>query len=139
MEKLAYKVSNLQKAFDAFQNAVEWRQLRFESASTIEQDTCTASVIKHFELCYEMLWKTLKVYLLERFGTETSGSKTVFRACLEQKIITELELAQLMRLVDLRNMTTHVYDENFANEVCAEIIEHVPAIESLISNIQKGS
>lgn len=35
-----------------------------------QQEAYTASVIKHFELFYELFWKFLKYYLEKKYGTD---------------------------------------------------------------------
>lgn len=85
MEKIEYKHNALLKSKNAFERALElYKNPRGKSQAEIE--AYTASVIKHFELFYEMIWKFFKFYLFKQYGTQTTGSKTVFRACYDQKI-----------------------------------------------------
>ena len=103
--------------------------------SQAELEAYTASVIKHFELYFEMLWKFYKAYLFDKYGSETTGSKTVFKACMNNKIINEQELEQLLEIVEIRNATTHVYNEENAQELCAKIDNHYAVLKKLTESV----
>lgn len=130
-------MEQLLNSFNALKRAINLHQKRYNSAELDEQEAYTASVIKHFELCYEMVWKFFKLYLFEKFGTDVTDSKTVFRACCDHKIITTQELSILLKLVEARNLTTYTYDEEAAHQICQEIFIYTPTLEILIKNAQK--
>lgn len=135
MEKLGFRYTKLINAQKALDRAIVLYNKRYDTAEEAEQETYTASVIKHFELFYEMLWKFLKYYLLDQFGTDASGSKTIFRACYDQKLLSENELRQLLEVVEIRNTTAHVYDEQTARDICASIFIYSPVLQKFVQAI----
>ena len=85
-----------------------------------------------------MLWKFFKSYLQEIYGIQTLGSKTIFRACYEKKLIDAVVLEKLLEIVELRNATVHVYDEAAAIRISDSIIAHYDAMKVLINVINKA-
>lgn len=117
MERLNERYTTLIKAQKAFKRAQNLYEKKFQDAEQAEREAYTASVIKHFELFYEMLWKFFKGYLQEKYGMITIGSKTIFRACYDQKLIDEATMQKLLEIVEIRSQTTHVYNEATAIQV----------------------
>lgn len=90
------------------------------------------SMIKRFELTYETFWKYLKVYLSIKHGIDVAAPKDVFRTCLRLNITNSEETNKLLEMVDSRNLTTHLYDQEMAHEV---IIKLVPSYLDLVQKI----
>ncbi len=131
MEKLNYKYQTLLKAQAAFERSLKLYK-NPTSQGQAELEAYTASVIKHFELFFETLWKYLKLFLSQKYGIEAVGSKTIFRACSDTKLITANELEDCLETVEIRNNTTHVYDELQATELSEKIITHYAVLKKLL-------
>jgi nucleotidyltransferase substrate binding protein (TIGR01987 family) len=136
LEKLNNKYQNLIRSLGALSRSIELYKSPHPHATLAEEEAYTASVIKHFELFFETFWKFFKVYLLERFGTDVAGSKTIVKACLTHKLITEQELAILLAIIDERNVTTHVYDEEMAERICQKIIDYYGIVRPIAERIK---
>lgn len=93
------------------------------------------SVIKRFELCYDLLWKCLKDYLTDQFGIEVASPKKVFQECFNQKIISQEQLKEALVMSDDRNLTVHTYDDQMASDVAGKAISHLNLILQLFSLI----
>lgn len=94
------------------------------------------SVIKRFELCYDLLWKSLKDLLLKSYGQEVASPKKVFQECFNQKLISEAELKEALTMSDDRNMTVHTYDNQMAEEVSQKAESHFNLMKKLYSIIK---
>jgi nucleotidyltransferase substrate binding protein (TIGR01987 family) len=136
MEKLNYKYQKLIRSQDACQRALSLYKNPRPDATEGELEAYTASVIKHFELFYEMLWKFLKYYLAATHGSEAKGSKTVFREIHTHGLINNHELDRLLAIVENRNTTTHVYDEQTARSMCNEILIDFPIMKNIVVSLQ---
>ena len=91
--------------------------LRTEEPNKLER----LGIIRIFELCYELAWKTLQDYLREIGYVDVAGPKPVIRHAFEAGLIGDGELwAQMHRA---RNESTHVYNPEKAQELEAEIRE----------------
>ena len=78
------------------------------------------SLIKRFEFSYEMAWKLMMSYEKENGIVEVLGSKDVIRQAFKLSIVNNGET--WLEMVDARNKTSHLYDEEMATDVVDEII-----------------
>jgi nucleotidyltransferase substrate binding protein (TIGR01987 family) len=137
MERLKERYATLILSQEAFVRAQILYTEKFPHSERAEREAFLASIIKHFELFYEMLWKFFKAYLLEKDGIQTIGSKSVFRACYEKHLIDVKTLESLLDAVEIRNTTAHVYDEFTAIRISNAIVEHYVAMKNLIQAVEK--
>ncbi len=72
------------------------------------------AVIKAFEYCYELSWKTLKK-ILDYKGIEAIGSRDVFREAAKVGLIDDPEI--WFGFIEDRNLSSHTYNEDTANEL----------------------
>ena len=78
------------------------------------------SLIKRFEFSYEMAWKLMMSYEKENGITGVLGSKDVIRQAFKLSLVNNGEA--WLEMVDTRNKTSHLYDEEMAADVIDEII-----------------
>lgn len=123
MESLERKHKNFMKAYKALQESLEVMKDQKMIPGPIH-NVIVAGVIKHYELAYETGWKFLKVYLQTKVGVEIASPKNVFRACYQYQILPKHITDTLLQLVDERNLTVHIYDDQMAQRICDAIIEY---------------
>ena len=85
--------------------------------STVIRD----GVIQRFEFTFELAWKSLREYMQDQ-GADMSGivfSKQVFKAAYAAQIINDADI--WLDMLDSRNITSHVYDDQQAAQVVAAI------------------
>lgn len=78
------------------------------------------SLIKRFEFTYEMGWKLMMSFEKENGVTGMLGSKDVIRHAVALGLIENGEA--WMDMIDARNQTSHVYDEDTAVDIADSII-----------------
>ena len=78
------------------------------------------SLIKRFEFSYEMGWKLMMSFEKENGVTGMLGSKDVIRHAVALGLVENGEV--WMDMIDARNQTSHVYDEDTAADVADSII-----------------
>lgn len=121
-KKVWYSMNKLENKIDNFKNAVN-RLL--EAAEELKKDETNSVVrdgmIQRFEFTYELSWKTTKEYL-EHIGIAGKTSpRSVIKEAYAQNLIED-EKSWLIMIND-RNLTSHVYSERMAQEICSRIIE----------------
>lgn len=89
---------------------------RYQKLNEFERD----SLIKRFEFTYEMGWKLMMSFEKENGVTGMLGSKDVIRHAVALGLIENGEA--WMDMIDARNQTSHVYDEETAADVSDSII-----------------
>lgn len=87
------------------------------------------ATIQRFEFTFELSWKFLKDYFLEK-GLQLNYPKEVIKEAFSVGIIDN-EKVWLLMLSD-HNMTSHTYDEKLADEIYARIKEYVPELKKLL-------
>jgi nucleotidyltransferase substrate binding protein (TIGR01987 family) len=114
-------ISALKKAAQAFENALVFAG-KVEAKPSNEREfyefeTASAAVIQHFEFSYELCWKTMKRFIEMDIGSEADilTRKDIFRISAEKRLINDFD--RWVEFQRARNRTSHVYDEEVANEV----------------------
>jgi nucleotidyltransferase substrate binding protein (TIGR01987 family) len=116
-------ITALKKATAAFDNALAFagkveskpkKDLEF-----FELESARASAIQHFEICYELCWKTMKRFIEMDIGAEADilTRKDFFRVSAEKCLIEDFD--RWARFHRARNLTSHVYNEETASEIYA--------------------
>lgn len=96
------------------------------------------AMIKRFEFCFELVWKTAKDYLWEIEGIEAASPKKVIRVCREQALLTTEEAMFALQMTDDRNLTAHTYDEIFAQAMAACIKNYANLLEAWLSLLSRS-
>lgn len=100
-----------------------------EGAAEAQDELDRDGVIQRFEFCFELLWKTLKIFLLSK-GIDVRSPKDSLKAAFAQGWITDEE-AFLDMLAD-RNRTSHIYSREEAQNVFDRVRnQYVPLIDAL--------
>ena len=94
------------------------------------------SVIKTFELCYDLLWKSLKDFIEKKLGILVTSPKKVFQEARTQNLIDDREFKEMLAVVDDRNLTARTYDEDFAESVAQRAIAHFDLMKKVAEKIK---
>lgn len=79
-------------------------------------------LIKAFEYTYELSWKTLQDLLKEKGYSDIIGPRPVIEQSFQDGLITDGK--GWMQMHKSRNLTSHTYDEETADEIIDQIREH---------------
>lgn len=113
MDKLTEKGSKLAQAVARLEEALGDYQ-------TYPLDSIRDGVIQRFEFCTELAWKTTREYLIDQgFSEGINSPKSVMRKAYSSGLLREEQT--WIDLLDARNLTSHLYDENTAQKVFAQI------------------
>ena len=115
-------ISALKKAAQAFDNALAFagkvEAKPADAQEFYELESARTAAIHHFEFTYELCWKTMKRYIEMDSGSEEADvltRKDLFRLSAEKRLITDFH--QWVKFHEARNRTTHVYNEEVADDV----------------------
>ena len=100
-----------------------------------ENDIALDAAIQRFEFSFELFWKTLKVFLLEAGGIQISSPKQVLKEAFSQGWINEEQ--KWLDLLDARNLTSHVYNEQKAQEIYRMIEENAPMMHADYASLKE--
>ena len=84
------------------------------------------SLIQRFEFCSDLFWKYLKLYMTERLNRniEVSAPKPVIRDAHNAKIITEADTRDLLEMISDRNLSSHIYKEEVADQIGVKVARY---------------
>jgi nucleotidyltransferase substrate binding protein (TIGR01987 family) len=108
MERLRQRIETANNALTTLEQV-----LLIEKPSSIERDAS----IQRFEYSFEAQWKLAKQFLRDFEGIDSGSPKGVIRSCHETGVLTEDETIKALEMVDDRNLTSHTYNEELAEEI----------------------
>ncbi|HAR86146.1 MAG TPA: nucleotidyltransferase [Clostridium sp.] len=129
MRSIEFKYINLKKAYGKLKEVSDI----YDGKNEIIRD----SLIQRFEFTYELTHKTMKEFMKYLGVTlENSFPRTIFKKAYVNNLISDDKV--WINLLEDRNSTSHIYNENLANEVADRIIkDYVNAIGELVENLEK--
>lgn len=113
------RLANYDRAVSHLGNVVE--RIRCSAGDDSElYEMMRDSLIKRFEFTFELAWKVMKDYAEYQGETDIKGSRDAMRRSLQMGIIEDPEW---LEAIELRNLTSHRYDEEMVSEASKAIIE----------------
>jgi len=97
------------------------------------------STIQRFEFTLEIAWKSIKTFLLEHDGVECRSPKSCMREFFSIGYVSNEEVANLLAMIDDRNLATHTYHEELANEIFLHIAEYITLLNKIYHTIKENS
>lgn len=122
--KLVGQIQVLQKALDALSEAVALEPTRIHKDATIQR----------FEFSFELIWKMLQTYVRDQ-GIEVFAPRNVFREAHRLNVIDNLNV--WFAYLQARNSTTHVYNEQMADEIYMQAKTFVSAANTVIEKVME--
>ncbi|MBC99351.1 MAG: hypothetical protein CME63_16530 [Halobacteriovoraceae bacterium] len=113
---MAVSLTELEKVVKALEEA-----LKAEKNELVRDAT-----IQRFEFCVELSWKTAK----KKMGTSTTAPKQVIREMAQNKMITDADF--WLKSIDQRNLSSHTYNEDLAEQVYSFAADFLPEAQKLI-------
>ncbi len=112
------RFENYRKALSRLGTAVDIVSERIYDDDEID-DLLKEGLIQRFEYTHELAWKVMKDYAEYQGYTEVRGSRDAFRKGLEIGLIDSRDW---MSSIEDRNLTSHNYDDDTAEEIYEAII-----------------
>lgn len=109
------------------------KQLNYEEEYRIHRD----SIIQRFEYSIDLFWKYIKIYLESKhviLKISVAG-EAIKQACLS-KIINEQESEQILEMLKSRNLTSHMYAEEVAEQLAADIPNYHARMLAIVEQLK---
>ena len=117
------------RRFADFQQAIARLE---ESLSEPRSGIVRDSSIKRFELCFELSWKVIQIYLRLR-GLTCRSPRDCLKEAFGYGLLGDEQL--WARMAQDRNLSVHTYNEELANQVYARLTDYSTALRSLCEAI----
>lgn len=122
---VALAIFKLEKALESLREGVE------NSKDELDKD----GTIQRFEFTFELLWKTLKIYL-EFLGVEANNPRASIKEAFKIGIIKDDEI--FLDMLEDRNLASHIYNKETSNQIFERIKEvYFNSIKSLIKDLKE--
>lgn len=89
---------------------------------------------KRFEFTYEMAWKALK-RVLDYLGIDARAPRSVFKEAYAQGLLADEQV--WLDMIEMRNLSSHVYDEHEIFRIVLELERYLVAFDSLLSRLRE--
>jgi nucleotidyltransferase substrate binding protein (TIGR01987 family) len=96
-------------------------------------DVVRDSAIKRFELCFDLAWKSIKNYS-KIYGMECYSPRECFKNAFQLKLIEHDK--KWLKMIDDRNLTTHLYKESQAEKVYKKLPEYLEMFKNLFEKLK---
>ena len=108
-----------------------------EAVAQPESDLIRDATIQRFEFTFEVVWKTLKLYL-ERQGHECGGPRPTLKKAFAENLIPDPQEADVwLQMLEDRNLTSQACDEALARQIHGRIVhEYAPLLGRMAQKIQ---
>jgi nucleotidyltransferase substrate binding protein (TIGR01987 family) len=133
--RLIYKLAQLRDALDNFEASLS---IDIEALDETIVDSIKSGRVQKFEVCTELIWKTLKVYLLETNGIEAQSPKSVIKEFYNIGSLTLEDYEQLMDAVDDRNRVSHVYNQDQFEEIYRRAVQRLPLFRHVLTQMMES-
>lgn len=96
-----------------------------------------AGLIQFFEMSFELAWNTMKDYLEEQGFIDVKSPRSAIKKAFETGLVADGHT--WLKALEDRNLTSHTYDENTANQV-VELIRnsYYPLLAALDKELKGG-
>lgn len=92
------------------------------------------SAVKRFELCFDLAWKSIKIYAAKE-NIECYSPRSCIKTAFQLKLIDYNE--EWLKMIDDRSLTTHLYHEEYADHVYSKLPDYLRLFKELFSSIKK--
>jgi len=115
----------LEKALGSLKRALEQPLNEYTRDATIQR----------FEYCYELSWKILKRFMADKLGVREDAIKDIYRQAANYKLISDPE--RWFTYHDARNLTSHTYNENVAEQTYRAAKDFYFDAEALLKTMEE--
>jgi nucleotidyltransferase substrate binding protein (TIGR01987 family) len=119
-DKLDKNLINFKKALNRFKEILQ------ESETEIVID----ATIQRFEFTYELMWKTLKIFLEDMHGIRAVSPRLVFKEVYALSFIKSDEL--FLEMLHSRNLLSHTYNEDLAKDIYKKCPSYLSTMQEVL-------
>jgi nucleotidyltransferase substrate binding protein (TIGR01987 family) len=119
--ELSKAIASLEQAISLYKHAVE---------NSPEQKAFRDACIQRFEYSLEFCWKVS----MKALGSTMAAAKPAVREMARNNLITNP--SEWIDFVEVRNNTSHSYDEDVAKKVFVQIEKFFPCAKELLTELQ---
>lgn len=135
-EKVIAKIAYFQKALKSLHAAL----VRLQKVTPDDElyEPLRDSLIKRFEYSIDMFWKMLREFIIEQHGVDVPASpKAVIKIAFDLCIITDDQHKEFILAINDRNLTSHSYHEEVAQQIAAHVIYYYQSMHTIVQKLEQ--
>lgn len=135
MEQTEYyhsRLNSLLQAIDGLSEAMEVHAQDFNAALS---DLVRCGHVQKFEHCIELLWKTIKLWLVLQEIVDVNSPKAVIKAYYQATNISDVLYQKLLIALHHRNLYSHVDNEDDFMKLYQQLPQHVSTIKEISKHL----
>lgn len=118
-----------------YTSLVKARNFLADILQNARNDYEKTGVVKAFEFCYELAWKTMKK-VLKFHGTDVENPRDTFREAAKLDLIRDAEV--WFSYLEKRNITVHTYQKEILDDLFSNTArEFLPDLDYLLKQLAK--
>ena len=131
--RLKYKLEQLESAVKDFNVSLD---IDIDLLDPEVADSVKSGRAQKYELCAELLWKTIKVYLQELHGIDENSPKSVIKAFYSLEYVNPAEYEFLIEILNDRNQLSHVYNKEQFEVIYNRLIKTMPHFQTALKKMR---
>ena len=138
MQQGTFNITALENA----ENRLQEMLARYNKEHEHEDEAVRDSVIQRFEFTYSIALKTLRKYFIERAFVLEEVNQMSFNEMIRTASQLNLLVSNLEKWIvyrEMKNMTSHTYDEEIALQVVSIIPDFSKEIAYLITRLKESN
>ncbi|WP_079423734.1 nucleotidyltransferase substrate binding protein [Clostridium oryzae] len=137
---MSLEISSIKRALASLERAINVvTSKKGDTRTSIDEiKTIEAGVIQNFEFTYELCWKFMKRWIEENVSPEIVDGVTrreLFRVSAENRLIDDVN--KWMEFHRARNSTSHIYDNEIAEEVFQASLSFLPYAKDFVVRLEQ--
>jgi nucleotidyltransferase substrate binding protein (TIGR01987 family) len=124
------RLTTLENAVSGLQEALK---VHAEEFNSVVGDIIRCGHVQKFEYCSKLLWKTIKLWLINQEVIDVNSPKAVIKAFYHVCRISDRLYQNLLLAIHHRNLYSHVYSQEEFMELYRELPNHLSTMLAAIS------
>jgi len=145
--KLRYQFEQMNKMLAMLEAGVLDYAKKLRSPQQDEHDIHSEAIyyrdalIKRLEITVDGFWKFLRNYMEAERGTvfESLSPKFIIRTVALERLISEEEASKLITMIEERNKTCHMYQQEIADKIAKEAHHSLKIMQTIFRRCAKAS
>jgi nucleotidyltransferase substrate binding protein (TIGR01987 family) len=134
-EKFSYKLSSFRKSLSGFVTSLDIDLRKFKPGIA---DVIKNGQIQKFEICVELSWKILKIYLNDFHGLDVISPKETIKEVYLVELVDDAEYELLLDMLNDRNRLSHEYKEEYFEQILQRLSRYRDLLAEILARLEKS-
>lgn len=135
MEQTKYYHSRLENLLQAVDGLSKSMEMNAQDFNPTLGDLIRCGHVQKFEYCIELLWKTIKLWLVLQEIVDVNSPKSVIKAYYQAANLSDALYQRLLTALHHRNLYSHVYNEDDFGKLYQQLSQHVATINEAVKHL----